>query len=104
LSGSGFIYGGGGPNLTDGGLGCEFYFFLVRQNTSEPKALFRHTLMIQNVTVSARVQIEDEEWEEYYAGPVSDPDGLGEALERRAVIVVQRLLGVMRIKLSTIYG
>jgi serine/threonine protein kinase len=103
LEGSGFTYGGSGPNLVNGGLGCDFYFFLVRNNTSEPQALFHHTLTIQNTTVSARVQIERGEWEEYYSGPISDPDGLGEALERKAANVVQRLLGAMKEKLSVIY-
>lgn len=100
ISSAGLAYGGAGPNLTDGGRGNEFYFFIVRPGTSSPKVSFRHEMRISDRRIGARVQIEMGEWDDYYSGHPSDLEGLEVATSNKAKMVVTMLIRALRAQLA----
>lgn len=103
LQGTGFVSGGGGPNLVDGGQASLFNFFIVQQGSSEPQAHFTHRIAVLANEIVATVSVENGSDETYYRGPVSDKDALLEAVELRVPIVLTALLRVMRNKLQSMY-
>lgn len=103
LQGTGFVSGGSGPNIVEGGRSSLINFFIVQQGTSEPQARFSHRIAVLEDEIVATVTIENDTAETYYRGPVSDKDGLLEAVELRVPVVLTALFRVMRNKLQSIY-
>lgn len=103
LEGSGFVSGGGGPNLVEGGSASIINFFIVQQGASEPTASFSHRVAVGSKEFTATVSIEQGTVEMYYKGPVSDADALFEAVELRVPIVLASLFRVMHAKLQSHY-
>lgn len=103
LVGSGFNSGGSGPNLVDGGRASALQFFIVQENSSEPTAGFQHRVELVDQDLVASVAIERENLEVYYRGLASDPDGLFEAVEHRAPLVLAQLFRTMHSKLEPHY-
>lgn len=104
LQGTGFVSGGGGPNLVEGNRAAEFQFMIVPQGGSNPSVSYTHRLQFNEAEVLATVTIEGEGPETYYKGLASDPEALYEAVERKVGPVLAILLKKMHAKLKTLYG
>lgn len=103
LAGSGFVTGGSGPNLIEGGRAGVLSFFIVQQGMSEPQARFTHRVEVIENEVIANVSIENDLAEVYYRGPVSDVEALWEAVKLRVPMVLATLFRVMHTKLESQY-
>ena len=103
LQGTGFVSGGSGPNIVEGGRASLINFFIVQQGSSEPTARFSPRIAVQGNELIATVSIENGTAEQYFRGLVSDKDALLEAVELRVPIVLTALLRVMRTKLHSVY-
>ncbi len=103
LNGTGFVSGGNGPNLVDGGRAAAFNFFIVQQGSSEPMASFSHRVEVVEQEITATVSIERSAPYVYYRGPVSDKEALFEAVELQVPVVLVALFRVMHSKLQSHY-
>lgn len=103
LGGSGFVSGGSGPNLVEGGSASIINFFIVQQEASEPTASFMHRVAVVEQEITATVSIENGTTDMYYKGPASDVDALFESVELQVPIVLASLFRVMHAKLQSHY-
>jgi len=104
LHGTGFVSGGGGPNLVEANRAAEFNFFIVPQGGSNPLVSYTHRIELNDGQVTAIVTIEGEPADAYYTGMATDPEALFEAAERRVGAVLALLLKKMRDKLAGFYS
>lgn len=103
LAGTGFVSGGSGPNLADGGRAAILNFFIVQQGASEPMVSFSHRLEVLENEFVATMSIEHGPANAYYRGPVSDVEALFEAVERQVPTVLAVLFRAMHSKLQSHY-
>lgn len=104
LAGSGFVSGGGGPNLVDGNRASEFQFMIVPEGGSNPSVSYTHRIDFIETEVVATVTIEGESAETYFKGLATDPEALYEAVEGKVGPVLAVLLRKMRAKLEGLYS
>lgn len=103
LANSGFVSGGHGPNLVEGGRAAEIGFYIVRSGSTAPTAQFYHRVALIEQEITATVSIEGGTTDVYYRGPVSDVEALFEAVELRVPVVLAALFRVMHSKLQHHY-
>ncbi|WOB05890.1 protein kinase domain-containing protein [Piscinibacter gummiphilus] len=103
LHGTGFVTGGGGPNLVEGNRAAVLDFFIVPNGASLPTVRYAHRVESKDAGVVAIVTIEDELPDLYYTGPVADAETLQEAAEKKVPQVLGKLISKMRVKLAGFY-
>lgn len=104
LQGTGFVSGGGGPNLVEGNRAAEFNFMIVPQGGSNPAVSYSHRIELTDGQITAVVTIEGEPADVYFTGMATDPEALYEAAEGKVGPVLALLLKKMREKLAGFYG
>ena len=104
LQGTGFVSGGGGPNLVEGNRAAEFQFMIVPQGGSNPSVSYNHRVELNRTEIAAIVTIEGECTETYFKGLATDPEALYEAVEGKVGPVLALLLKKMHAKLTSLYA
>lgn len=98
------LAGGSGPNMSSHRRSVGVNFFFVQKGRSEPTVRFDHIIVLEDDAVVAQVQVEGNQWDEYYRGSAADESSLIEAVEQRAILAARTALTAFSKKLKLLFG
>lgn len=90
----------GGPSPVADGTAMEATYAICRAGTDQPRASCRHRVEVRASEYVGSVDLENEDWQPYYKGPVGDIDTLAEAADDQAMKALISMLRTLREKLG----